>query len=89
MKKQPIGVFDSGLGGLTILKALRRQLPHEDLIYFGDTANVPYVIPADDVPVIVPFIGGFGSGRGGGFGGGFGGSFGGGSTGGGGASGGW
>ena len=42
MKKQPIGVFDSGLGGLTILKALRRQLPHEDLIYFGDTANVPY-----------------------------------------------
>ncbi|MBE6420946.1 MAG: glutamate racemase [Elusimicrobiaceae bacterium] len=42
MKKQPIGVFDSGLGGLTILKALRRTLPHEDLIYFGDTANVPY-----------------------------------------------
>lgn len=42
MKKQPIGVFDSGLGGLTILKALHRQLPHEDLIYFGDTANVPY-----------------------------------------------
>ena len=42
MKKQPIGVFDSGLGGLTILKALRRKLPHEDLIYFGDTANVPY-----------------------------------------------
>ena len=42
MKKQPIGVFDSGLGGLTILKALRRTLPYEDLIYFGDTANVPY-----------------------------------------------
>lgn len=42
MKKQAIGVFDSGLGGLTILSALRRQLPHEDLIYFGDTANVPY-----------------------------------------------
>ena len=42
MKKQPIGVFDSGLGGLTILNALRRTLPHEDLIYFGDTANVPY-----------------------------------------------
>lgn len=42
MKKQPIGVFDSGLGGLTILKALRRTLPQEDLIYFGDTANVPY-----------------------------------------------
>ncbi len=42
MKKQPIGVFDSGLGGLTILNALRRELPKEDLIYFGDTANVPY-----------------------------------------------
>lgn len=42
MKKQAIGVFDSGLGGLTILKALRRALPRENLIYFGDTANVPY-----------------------------------------------
>lgn len=42
MKKQAIGIFDSGLGGLTILNALRRELPHEDLIYFGDTANVPY-----------------------------------------------
>jgi len=42
MTKQPIGIFDSGLGGLTILKALRRQLPQEDFIYFGDTANVPY-----------------------------------------------
>ena len=42
MTKQAIGIFDSGLGGLTILKALRRQLPHEDFIYFGDTANVPY-----------------------------------------------
>ena len=42
MKKQPIGVFDSGIGGLTILRALRQALPHEHLIYFGDTANVPY-----------------------------------------------
>lgn len=42
MGKQAIGVFDSGLGGLTILSALRRRLPNEDLIYFGDTANVPY-----------------------------------------------
>lgn len=42
MNKQAIGVFDSGLGGLTILSALRRRLPKEDLIYFGDTANVPY-----------------------------------------------
>ena len=42
MKNQPIGVFDSGIGGLTILRALRHTLPHENLIYFGDTANVPY-----------------------------------------------
>lgn len=42
MKKQAIGIFDSGLGGLTILQAVRRTLPHEDLIYFGDSANVPY-----------------------------------------------
>ncbi len=38
----PIGVFDSGLGGLTVWRALRRQLPHERLLYFGDTARVPY-----------------------------------------------
>ncbi|MFA5161731.1 MAG: glutamate racemase [Elusimicrobiales bacterium] len=38
----PIGIFDSGLGGLTVLKAVRRALPRENLIYFGDTAHVPY-----------------------------------------------
>lgn len=42
MDDRPIGVFDSGLGGLTAVKALRRLLPSEDLIYFGDTARVPY-----------------------------------------------
>jgi len=40
--ERPIGVFDSGLGGLTVLRALHRRLPAEDLIYFGDTARVPY-----------------------------------------------
>ncbi|HZU28216.1 MAG TPA: glutamate racemase [Bryobacteraceae bacterium] len=39
---RPIGVFDSGVGGLTVLKALRAQLPHQDFIYFADTARVPY-----------------------------------------------
>jgi glutamate racemase len=39
---RPIGVFDSGVGGLTVLKALRRKLPHRDFIYLGDTARVPY-----------------------------------------------
>ena len=38
----PIGVFDSGLGGLTVVQALHRHLPAESLIYFGDTARLPY-----------------------------------------------
>ena len=42
MDNRPIGVFDSGLGGLTAVRALRQLLPHENLIYFGDTARVPY-----------------------------------------------
>lgn len=42
MDRRPIGVFDSGVGGLTVVHELHRQLPHESLIYFGDTARVPY-----------------------------------------------
>ena len=38
----PLGVFDSGLGGLTVVRALRQALPHEDIVYLGDTARVPY-----------------------------------------------
>ena len=38
----PIGVFDSGVGGLTVVKELARRLPHESILYFGDTARVPY-----------------------------------------------
>jgi glutamate racemase len=41
-KRQPIGVFDSGVGGLTVVRALRRALPGEDIVYLGDTARVPY-----------------------------------------------
>lgn len=41
-KQLPIGVFDSGVGGLTVLAALRQRLPGEDLLYLGDTARVPY-----------------------------------------------
>ena len=37
-----IGVFDSGVGGLTVLQALRRRMPHRDFVYLGDTARVPY-----------------------------------------------
>ena len=39
---QPIGIFDSGIGGLTVAQALVHQLPHENIIYFGDTAHLPY-----------------------------------------------
>jgi glutamate racemase len=39
---RPIGVFDSGIGGLTVVSALRRLLPHESIYYLGDTARVPY-----------------------------------------------
>lgn len=42
MNNKPIGVFDSGLGGLTAVRELRKVLPNEDIIYFGDTARVPY-----------------------------------------------
>lgn len=38
----PIGMFDSGLGGLTVLEAVQRRLPNQDFIYLGDTANAPY-----------------------------------------------
>ena len=39
---QPIGIFDSGVGGLTVLKALRERLPGQDFLYLGDTARLPY-----------------------------------------------
>lgn len=40
--RKPIGVFDSGVGGLSILRALRRELPHEDFVYFSDAGHGPY-----------------------------------------------
>lgn len=42
MNNNPIGIFDSGLGGLTVVKAVRKVMPKESIIYFGDTARVPY-----------------------------------------------
>jgi glutamate racemase len=42
VNRRPIGVFDSGIGGLTVVRELMHQLPHESLLYFGDTARVPY-----------------------------------------------
>ncbi|MGN0983212.1 MAG: glutamate racemase [Gemmiger sp.] len=51
MDKRPIGVFDSGLGGLTAVRQLRRVLPGEDIVYFGDTGRVPYGSRGADIIV--------------------------------------
>ena len=40
--QNPVGVFDSGVGGIGTLSALRRELPQEDFLYFGDTLHAPY-----------------------------------------------
>lgn len=53
MDDRPIGVFDSGVGGLTVVKEIRQILPCEDIIYFGDTARVPY--GNKSIPVIRRF----------------------------------
>lgn len=53
MSQQPIAVFDSGLGGLSVVRHLRRTMPHENIIYFGDTARVPYGTKSK--PTIVRF----------------------------------
>ncbi len=42
LEKRPIGIFDSGVGGLTVFKEIRKKYPFEDIVYFGDTARVPY-----------------------------------------------
>jgi len=49
MDTRPIGVFDSGLGGLTALRELARIMPEEDLVYFGDTGRVPYGSRSRDI----------------------------------------
>ena len=42
MTLKPIGVFDSGVGGLSVLREIRRELPHEDLLYVADSGHAPY-----------------------------------------------
>ena len=42
MDNRPVGIFDSGFGGLTSLKALREMMPDENIIYFGDNGRAPY-----------------------------------------------
>lgn len=41
-KNSPIGVFDSGVGGISVLRAIREQMPHESILYFGDQGHIPY-----------------------------------------------
>jgi len=49
-ENNPIGVFDSGIGGLSVVRAFMARLPSENIIYFGDTARVPYgVKPVDTI----------------------------------------
>ena len=45
----PIGIFDSGVGGLTVVRAVHERLPHESVLYLGDTARVPYGTKSSDV----------------------------------------
>lgn len=57
---QPVGVFDSGVGGLTVAREITRQLPAETIIYFGDTAHVPYGSrPVDELILFADTIVGF------------------------------
>ncbi len=49
--RKAIGVFDSGVGGLTVIREMIRQLPYEDIIYFGDTARVPYGIKSRETVI--------------------------------------
>ena len=42
LRSAPVGVFDSGVGGLTVAREIMRNLPNEHIVYFGDTARVPY-----------------------------------------------
>ena len=42
MKISPIGIFDSGIGGLTVANAIKKVLPNENIVYYGDTEHLPY-----------------------------------------------
>jgi len=48
---RPIGIFDSGIGGLTVVKEVAKLLPHEKIVYFGDTARVPYGVKSKETIV--------------------------------------
>ena len=48
LREMPVGVFDSGVCGLTVAREIMRQIPNEKIIYFGDTARVPYGSKSQD-----------------------------------------
>ena len=50
-KNKPIGIFDSGFGGLTVMSSINKMLPRENIIYFGDTAHVPYGSKSKDTVI--------------------------------------
>ena len=49
MDNRSIGIFDSGVGGLTVMKQIMNEMPHENIIYFGDTGRVPYGTKSRDI----------------------------------------
>lgn len=51
IREAPIGVFDSGVGGLTVVREIMRQIPKERIVYFGDTARVPYGTKSRDTVI--------------------------------------
>ena len=51
VREAPIGVFDSGVGGLTVVREIMRQIPQERIVYFGDTARVPYGTKSRDTVI--------------------------------------
>ncbi|MFH2059213.1 MAG: glutamate racemase [Pseudomonadota bacterium] len=53
MKKNPLGIFDSGVGGLCVLKEIRKQLPKESIQYFADSNNCPYGSKAEDEALLL------------------------------------
>ena len=53
MDTRPIGMFDSGIGGLTVLKEVKRLLPNEDFLYYGDSINNPYGEKSDEELMVI------------------------------------
>lgn len=53
-REAPIGVFDSGVGGLTVAREIMRNLPSEKIVYFGDTARVPYGSKSKETIIGIP-----------------------------------